>query len=81
MKLECDPNRPGDLYLNGALFASIHPGQAGLSDEPLAQLRRLAAELARRWNLEAGEARRDASQSRRLALVGAGRDMAHSEIG
>ena len=52
MKLKCDPNRPGDLYLNGELFASIHPGQAGLSDQPISKLNALAEELARRWNAD-----------------------------
>lgn len=50
MRLECDPDRPGDLYLNGALFASIHPGQARLAAKPGLKLVSLAEELARRWN-------------------------------
>lgn len=58
MKLVCDPDRPGDLYLNGVLFASIHPGQAGLSDRPSSRLTALAEEMARRWNSEIAAAGR-----------------------
>ncbi len=82
MKLECDPERPGDLYLNGALFASIHPGQAGLSDEPMAQLWRLAAEVARRWNMQAAEAEEDladADLKRRNAKCGRSLESLHSD--